>query len=69
MHAIQVAASPTVTAVREEDLDQEWIEKEKKIESSSEDLQVARPVICGGMRRGCNSGHEHAVGLRSFVAE
>merc|ERR1719359_137017 len=37
--AMQVAASPTVTCVREEDIDSAWLEKEKQIESSSEDLQ------------------------------
>merc|ERR1719230_1222232 len=35
--AMQVAASPTVTAVREADIDPAWIEKEKKIKSASED--------------------------------
>merc|ERR1719456_1706912 len=35
--AMQVAASPSVTCVREEDIDQEWLEKERKIESASED--------------------------------
>merc|ERR1719389_303959 len=37
--AMQIAASPTVTCVREEDIDSAWLEKEKKIESASEDLQ------------------------------
>mmetsp|Transcript_1219 Transcript_1219/g.3018 ORF Transcript_1219/g.3018 Transcript_1219/m.3018 type:complete len:248 (-) Transcript_1219:357-1100(-) len=37
--AMQVAASPSVTCVREEDIDAAWLEKEKKIEAASEDLQ------------------------------
>merc|ERR1711972_745203 len=37
--AMQVAASPTVTVVREDDIPADWVEKEKKIESASEDLQ------------------------------
>merc|ERR1719261_1446686 len=37
--AMQVAASPTVEAVSESDIDSEWISKEKKIEAASEDLQ------------------------------
>jgi len=37
--AMQVAACPGVSVVREEDIDAEWIAKEKKIEAASEDLQ------------------------------
>jgi len=37
--AMQVAASPSVTCVREEDIDPAWLEKESKIEAASEDLQ------------------------------
>lgn len=36
----QVAASPTVTVVRESDIDPAWIEKEKLIEAQAEDLRV-----------------------------
>jgi len=37
--AMQVAACPGVSVVRVEDIDAEWIAKEKKIEAASEDLQ------------------------------
>lgn len=36
---VKVAASPSVTCVRESEIDPAWIEKEKKIESASDDLQ------------------------------
>ena len=37
--AMQIAASPTVEVVSEADIDADFVEKEKKIESQSEDLQ------------------------------
>merc|ERR1719359_2074598 len=37
--AMQIAASPTVEVVSEADIDGDFVEKEKKIESQSEDLQ------------------------------
>merc|ERR1719247_4071168 len=37
--AMQIAASPTVEVVSEADISAEYIEKEKKIEAQSEDLQ------------------------------
>jgi len=37
--AMQIAASPTVEVVSEADIDDEFIEREKKIEAQSEDLQ------------------------------
>jgi len=54
--AMQVAASPSVTAVREEDIDPAWIEKEKKIESASEDLegkpeQIVEKIVTGRIEK------------------
>merc|ERR1719230_146105 len=37
--AMQIAASPTVEVVSEADIDPDFIEREKKIEAASEDLQ------------------------------
>ena len=37
--AMQIAASPTVEVVSEADIPEDWVEKEKRIESASEDLQ------------------------------
>merc|ERR1712146_291144 len=43
--AMQVAASPTVEVVSEADIDEAFIDKEKKIEAQSEDLQNKPPEI------------------------
>merc|ERR1719454_2153432 len=43
--AMQIAASPTVEVVSEADISADFIEKEKKIEAQSEDLQGKPPEI------------------------
>jgi len=58
--AMQVAASPTVTAVREEDIDPAWIEKEKTIEAASEDLQgkpdnIVEKIVSGRIAKMINT--------------
>jgi len=54
--AMQVAASPSVTCVREEDIDSAWLEKEKKIEAQSEDLagkpeQIIEKIVTGRIEK------------------
>jgi len=54
--AMQVAASPSVTCVREEDIDPAWIEKESKIEAQSEDLQgkpdaIVEKIVSGRINK------------------
>jgi len=50
--AMQVAACPTVEVVDVKEISEEWIEKEKKIEASSEDLlgkpeQIVEKIVTG----------------------
>jgi len=54
--AMQVAASPTVEAVSEADISPEFIEKEKKIEAQSEDLQgkpeaIVEKIVSGRVQK------------------
>jgi len=58
--AMQVAASPSVTCVRVEDIDAAWIEKEKKIESQSEDLagkpeNIVEKIVTGRIDKMINT--------------
>jgi len=58
--AMQVAASPTVTAVREEDIDPAWIAKESAIEAQAEDLQgkpeqIVEKIVSGRIAKMINT--------------
>lgn len=58
--AMQVAASPTVEFVREDEIPAEWIEKEKRIESASEDLQgkpeqIVEKIVMGRINKAIKS--------------
>jgi len=54
--AMQIAACPTVEAISSADISQEWIEKEKKIEAASEDLQgkpeqIVEKIVTGRVEK------------------
>merc|ERR1719387_705137 len=54
--AMQIAACPTVEYVDSKDVSEEWIEKEKKIEAASEDLQgkpeqIVEKIVSGRVEK------------------
>lgn len=54
--AMQIAASPTVSVVSQADIPSDWIEKETRIESASEDLQgkpaeIVEKMVAGRVQK------------------
>ena len=54
--AMQIAACPTVEAIKEEDIPAGWVEKESRIEAASEDLQgkpdnIVEKIVAGRVQK------------------